>query len=64
MLVELSLFFFPQVDINNWMVVCTKRDQQKAMDFVQTMKQCCPQMGIQVCVCLLNVNVLARDHYK
>lgn len=35
------------VDINNWMVVCTKRDQQKAMDFVQTMKQCCPQMGIQ-----------------
>jgi len=35
------------VGINQWLVLFTKRDQQKAMDFVQTMKQCCPQMGIQ-----------------
>jgi len=35
------------VDLKNWMVISTKRDQQKALDFVQNMKQCCPQMGIK-----------------
>lgn len=35
------------VALNQWLILFTKRDQTKAMDFVQTMKQCCPQMGIQ-----------------
>jgi len=30
------------------MVVFTKRDASKAQDFIQTMNQVCPQMGIQV----------------
>ena len=37
-----------KVALNQWIVLFTKRDQQKAIDFIQTMKQCCPQMGIQV----------------
>lgn len=35
------------IDINSWMVISTKRDQPKAFEFVQTMKQCCPQMGFK-----------------
>ncbi|KAI0210741.1 Piwi-like protein 2 [Lamellibrachia satsuma] len=36
------------VDLSCWMVVFTKRDASKAQDFIQTMNQVCPQMGIQV----------------
>ena len=37
-----------QVDLNNWMVLYTRRDASKAQDFIQTMSQVCPAMGIQV----------------
>ena len=36
------------VDVKNWLIVFTKRDQQKAYEFVQSFKQCGPQMDDQM----------------
>lgn len=34
--------------LNSWICVFTKRDQSKALDFIQTMKKVTPAMGIGV----------------
>eukprot|EP00112_Aurelia_sp_Birch-Aquarium-sp1_P026327 Seg928.2 transcript_id=Seg928.2/GoldUCD/mRNA.D3Y31 product="Piwi-like protein 2" protein_id=Seg928.2/GoldUCD/D3Y31 len=36
------------VNLRNWLVVFTKRDESKALEFCNTMFKCAPQMGIQV----------------
>ena len=36
------------VPIHNWLLVFTKRDSGKAMDFMTTLKKVCPPMGIEV----------------
>eukprot|EP00795_Rhopilema_esculentum_P012740 gene12740-3467_t len=36
------------VNLNNWIVIYTKRDEAKAMDFCNTMGKVAPAMGIQV----------------
>lgn len=36
------------VTLKNWLVMFTRRDQSKAMDFVSMMKRVCPPMAIQV----------------
>ncbi|PIK51000.1 putative seali [Apostichopus japonicus] len=36
------------VDLQNWLVIFTKRDQPRASDFINCMKEVCPKMGIHV----------------
>lgn len=36
------------VDLTHWMVVATKRDAQKAAEFLNCMSKVCPQMGINI----------------
>nr|NP_001107667.1 seali [Strongylocentrotus purpuratus]ABY58155.1 seali [Strongylocentrotus purpuratus] len=36
------------VPLRNWVVVFTRRDAPKAAEFIQMMKQVCPQMGIEI----------------
>lgn len=37
-----------KVDLQNWLVIFTKRDQPRASDFINCMKEVCPKMGIHV----------------
>ena len=36
------------VNLEHWMVVATKRDSQKAQEFLNMMSRVCPQMGINI----------------
>lgn len=36
------------VDLQHWLVICTRRDQQQAADFINCMKEVCPKMGIKI----------------
>ena len=37
-----------QVALQNWLIVVTKRDSNRALDFMNMMKKVCPPMGIEV----------------
>ncbi|KAJ8023000.1 Piwi-like protein 2 [Holothuria leucospilota] len=36
------------VDLNSWLIIYTRRDQQRASDFMNSMKEVCPKMGIRI----------------
>ena len=55
-----------QVNLECWAVVCTRRDQQKAHDFVTMMKQVCPSFGMEINdpLCLLLDNDRTENYLR
>ena len=57
----------PQIPLKHWVIVVTKRDRSKAVDFLDMMRRVTPPMGIEVATLSVNlekVNILVNaEHY-